>query len=64
MKLIELQTFMTPEQTIDLYDRNGHSLGIGYVKEIGDLPYKDDDVYVIVSGSESRIDVFLNKETR
>ena len=61
MKLVELQTFMTPEQKIDLYDKGGNSLGVGYIKEIGNLPYANDDVYVIVSGSESRIDVFLDK---
>lgn len=62
MKLIELQTIMDGNQKIRLYDKNGISLGLGYVKEIGDLPYQDDEVFVITSGTSSYISVILNKE--
>ena len=61
MKLIELQKIMNPVQKIRLYDKNGISLGLGYVKEIGDLPYHDDEVFVITSGTGSYISVILNK---
>lgn len=61
MKLIELQTIMDGNQKIRLYDKNGISLGLGYVKEIGDLPYQDDEIFVITSGTGSYISVILNK---